>query len=177
MISNVLTICEGNLCRSPMAAGFLEEGMAGVRVKSAGLNAVVGHPPPREATQCMAEAGVDIASHRAVQVSGRLCMGADLILVMSADQLQQMTQLYPVVRGKVFLLRGSDGTDVADPFGRSIESFRACRETIRSGVAFWLRRISVANAASTQGIAGIARRGQHPVVAESMRPASNGVRR
>lgn len=44
MIESILIVCEGNLCRSPMAAALFAAALPGRAVTSAGLNALVGLP-------------------------------------------------------------------------------------------------------------------------------------
>ena len=59
----VLILCTGNSCRSHMAEGFLRAAAGElVNVKSAGSNPT-GHVHPL-AIKVMAEAGIDISSHR-----------------------------------------------------------------------------------------------------------------
>ena len=44
MMDSILVVCEGNICRSPMAEAMLRQAVPGRRVASAGLNALVGMP-------------------------------------------------------------------------------------------------------------------------------------
>ena len=60
-MKNVLFICTGNVCRSPMAEGLLRH-MAGdrVAVASAGLGAGHGQPPSVHAIEVLKKEGIDI---------------------------------------------------------------------------------------------------------------------
>ena len=43
-MNSILVICEGNICRSPMAQGLLAAALPNAQVHSAGLGALVGMP-------------------------------------------------------------------------------------------------------------------------------------
>jgi len=65
----ILTLCIGNICRSPLAQGLLAQQLPGHTVWSAGLGALVGEPADPMSVQIAAEHGLDISAHRAQQVS------------------------------------------------------------------------------------------------------------
>lgn len=141
MISSVLTVCHGNLCRSPMAAALLQRRLDGVRVRSAGLAAEVGQPAEAGAIAALAEIGIDIGAHRATQLTRELANNAQLILTMTAAQKRSLESLYPLMRGRIFAIRGFDDTDIDDPMGLPILAFRTCREAVAVGVDYWVGRL------------------------------------
>ena len=57
-IRHVLTVCLGNICRSPMAEGLLAAAMPDCEVASAGLGALSGHPADPIAQALMQERGL-----------------------------------------------------------------------------------------------------------------------
>ncbi|MFM0027747.1 low molecular weight phosphotyrosine protein phosphatase [Paraburkholderia madseniana] len=149
MISNILTVCKGNLCRSPMATALLAARLSGVHVRCAGTHAVVGRPPAREAIELLAVRDIDISGYRAMQLSLSLCNEADLILVMDSEQKREVESRYAVTRGKVFLVRGFDNSEVFDPVGQPVDQFQRCIELIEEGVDYWVSRLGrVSNATS-----------------------------
>lgn len=131
----ILAVCTGNTCRSPMAEGILRE-MARqaereIRVSSAGLYAD-GAPVSAHAAAALAEKGIDISGHRARQLTPDMARSADLILTMTGAHRQMLAAALPDAADKVFTLAqwaGEDG-DVLDPFGGSLEQYRACRDQI-----------------------------------------------
>ncbi|MEJ5990742.1 low molecular weight protein-tyrosine-phosphatase [Ramlibacter sp. PS3R-8] len=137
-MKNILVLCEGNICRSPMAAALLAAAAPDLHVTSAGLGALVGHPADPLATRLMAERGVDIKSHRAVQVTRPLCVAADVILVMENAQRKRVEDLYPETRGRVFRL---DENDVPDPYRKPEAAFRLALAGISTGVQSWTRKL------------------------------------
>jgi protein-tyrosine phosphatase len=142
MISNVLTICHGNLCRSPIAAALLEQRANGLRVRSAGLAAVTGEPAAAGAVTVLDEIGIDIRAHRATQLTRELANDAELILTMTAAQTHSLQSLYPLMRGRIFMIRGFDGMDIDDPMGLPVPTFRACRDTLIPGVDYWVTQLT-----------------------------------
>src|SRR4051794_7273086 len=89
---NLLFVCTGNTCRSPMAeaiarAELERRGWSNVRVASAGLAAAAGEPATREAVVVAARRGLDLGGHRARQLSAEIIGWADLVLGMSSSHL------------------------------------------------------------------------------------------
>lgn len=155
MISNILTVCKGNLCRSPMATALLADRLIGVQVRCAGTHAVVGRPPAWEAVELLAARDIDISGYRAMQLSLSLCNEADLILVMDTEQKREVESRYAVTRGKVFLIRGFDNSEVFDPVGQPIGQFQRCIELIEEGVDYWIGRLRGVSHATRDARCGV----------------------
>ena len=107
IVSTVLTVCTGNICRSPMAAGFLragiaERGAAGVAVTSCGISGWEGSEAVPEAVQAMIERGVDISGHRARRFDPRMAANADLILAMAAEHRDAVVAAVPEAASRTF---------------------------------------------------------------------------
>ncbi len=141
MINNVLVICVGNICRSPMAEGLLRQALPGHTVSSAGLGAVVGQPADPIAVELMRSRGVDIAAHRARQVQGKLMADTDLVLVMELEHQRHLEREYPLLHGKIFRLCESAKADVADPYRKGLPAFQEALLGITEGVGAWSKRI------------------------------------
>jgi protein-tyrosine phosphatase len=140
----ILTVCLGNVCRSPLAQGLLArelQGFPGLAVSSAGLLALVGHPADAMARQVAARHGLDIGGHRAQQVSAGLCQQHDLVLVMERAQKAALEQRFPQVRGKVFHLDADGQIDIADPYRQPMAAFEEAYAVIARGVSDWAHRI------------------------------------
>lgn len=124
-----------------MAAGLLASALPGVRITSAGLGAMVGEPADQTAVQLMRDRGVDIATHRAVQINRQMCLDSDMVLVMEKEQRQRLQTLYPEACGRVFRVGEHAGRDVPDPYRQPLKAFRDALSIIDEGVENWLRRI------------------------------------
>lgn len=140
-MNSILVVCEGNICRSPMAQGLLAAALPQVPVRSAGLHAWSGMPADETAVRLMRSRGIDIASHRAVQLTGQICVQAELVLVMESRQRQELEESYPFACGRVFRLGELGKYDVPDPYRKSDAAFRTALQLIEQGVQEWLERI------------------------------------
>jgi protein-tyrosine phosphatase len=89
--------------------------------------------------------GIDIQAHRATQLTRQIANDAELILTMTAAQTRSLQSLYPLMRGRIFSIRGFDDTDIDDPMGMPISAFRACREALTDGIDYWVRRLKSLN--------------------------------
>lgn len=141
MIKSLLTVCVGNICRSPMAEGLFREVAreAGrdLMVHSAGIGALVDHAADPIAVQLMQEAGIDIGSHRARQISPEIIAESELILVMESWQQQEVERLYPFAKGRVFAIGKWSDITVDDPYKKPREAFEEALVGIRQGVKDW----------------------------------------
>lgn len=87
---DVLTVCSGNTCRSPMAEVLLahhltRRGVAN-RVHSAGTLGWGGGATDKS-VQVMADHGLDLAGHGSRRLDAGLVVGADLVLGMTRDHV------------------------------------------------------------------------------------------
>jgi protein-tyrosine phosphatase len=148
VFSRILTVCVGNICRSPMAEAVLLERLRkrGVcaTVESAGIAALVGRPADPVAQELMRERGLDISAHRARQLTPDIIRAFELILVMEAGQDRAVESILPSARGRVHRIGRWGDFDVPDPFRQSRERFERALELIERGIgdlekAFWAR--------------------------------------
>ena len=146
MVRDVLVVCVGNICRSPMAAAMLKNALgeqSGVNLGSAGLGAMVGHPADDHAIALMAGRGLDITGHRARQLEPALIKAADLVLVMESGHRQLISELEPATRGKVYRLCEWSDEDVPDPYRQSRAAFEEALALIEQGVRDWAEKIKI----------------------------------
>lgn len=100
-MAKILTVCTGNICRSPAAAVLLS-GYLGPEalVGSAGTRAVVGapiDPPMLEALAGQAGWASGMGdNHRAVQLTPSLVEGADLVVGMTRAHRDEAVSAYPL---------------------------------------------------------------------------------
>jgi protein-tyrosine phosphatase len=124
-----------------MAEGMLAAQLPAWRVYSAGLNALVGAPADPISVALLRERGVDISSHRATQITRKMCVEADMVFVMSREQRRELESLYPEICGRVFRLGEHADRDIPDPYRQPEPVFRNALKLIDDGVASWVQRI------------------------------------
>ena len=142
MFKNILVVCLGNVCRSPVAEFLFRRdlGERDIRVSSAGLGALVGRPMDENAIELLKEEGIDASEHRARQLEPSMLRDADLILTMERRHLNSVVRMAPEVSGKVFMFgKWHDGDDVPDPYRHSRRVFEQVHDSIERGVSSWLR--------------------------------------
>lgn len=146
----VMTVCTGNICRSPMAEIVLRD-----RFEAAGLGDVVvvdssgvsdeehGHPVDRRARAVLVAHGYPAGDgHRARQVRRTDLPARDLVLAMTASHARALRRLAgddPAVADRVVMFRSFDPDapavapgepehvlDVDDPWYGGPEDFEDC---------------------------------------------------
>ncbi|MGH2579919.1 MAG: low molecular weight phosphatase family protein [Actinomycetota bacterium] len=110
-MAQVLLVCTGNICRSPMAEALLRStlqrrlGDAAPALASAGTIARDGAPAMPEAVEAAAELGVDVSSHSARRLRPEDIRGADLIVGMATEHLEDVQALVPEAESRTFTLK------------------------------------------------------------------------
>jgi protein-tyrosine phosphatase len=104
----ILTVCTGNVCRSPSAELILARELSaleGVEVSSAGTGALVGDGIPDPGLRLLAGAGIDGTSHHARQLTPALVQESDLILAMAREHRRTIVELVPAATRRTFTVR------------------------------------------------------------------------
>ncbi len=143
-IQNILFVCAGNICRSPMAEWQLkallwENAITGMQVGSAGLIALPGNSASFNAVRVAKENSISLEEHKARLITTELIDVADLVLVMESHQGHELITDHPQASEKILLLRhfaryGSRERGISDPYGRNLEAYRFCFEDIKECV-------------------------------------------
>lgn len=106
----ILTVCTGNICRSPLAEHLLRARLASYSpvVASAGTRGLASAPMTDEAVQLAVELGIpaDIAAtHRSRFLLDAMLAQPDLILTMTRDHRREVAELAPSRLRSTFTIR------------------------------------------------------------------------
>lgn len=106
---SILTVCSGNICRSPLAEQLLRAGLAdvpGVEVSSAGTVGLVGEPMDQQSAELAARFGVtDAAAHVARELNARHVGDAQLVFAMSREHRRAVVEFEPRAARRTFTIR------------------------------------------------------------------------
>ena len=139
---NILFVCSGNTCRSPMAEGIAaraleERGWGHVAVASAGIAALRGGAAAGHAVEAAGEAGIDIAGHASTPLTHDLLDWADLVLAMSPSQLSAVVDSGygdKIALVTDFMEGELAGQAIVDPFGGDLDEYRATFAQLRAAI-------------------------------------------
>lgn len=141
MFSELLVVCVGNICRSPMAEAILRDRLAArpISIRSAGLQALSGAPLDGLAREVLDSHGLNLPGHRSQQVDRQMLRRADLILSMEQPHLASLFRLAPEVRGKTFLIgQWQHAAEIIDPYKRPKTAFEQTYTHLSRCVDDWL---------------------------------------
>jgi len=142
MISSLLVICVGNICRSPTAAKILQQSLMNINVESAGLSALVGRNASTKSQKIAVQNGINLDGHTARQFDNSLAAQFDLLLALESNHLENIFNIAPEARGKAMLLgHWENKKEIPDPYGKSIEFHASVFEQIHQSSISWINRL------------------------------------
>jgi protein-tyrosine phosphatase len=156
----ILMVCLGNICRSPLAEGILQE-----KARAAGLNWVVdsagtngyhtGEPPHRLSQKVARLNGIDISGQRSRDFRPEDFADYDLILAMASDVMYEMKKIagkaYDPTRTDLLMnaLQPGRNLDVPDPWYGGEDGYHHVFDMISKACDGLIRKLSVHGAATT----------------------------
>jgi protein-tyrosine phosphatase len=106
----ILTVCTGNICRSPVAERLLQAGLdqvvpGGFQVASAGTRALVGEPMQPISADIVRTFGGNPEGFAARQLTPKILRGVDLVLTMTSGHRGEVLQLDASLLKRTFTIR------------------------------------------------------------------------
>ncbi|MFJ7825545.1 low molecular weight protein arginine phosphatase [Psychrobacillus sp. NPDC096623] len=124
---NILFVCTGNTCRSPIAEALLKsQKIDGLEVRSAGIYAKDGGPISQN-SQLVLEQEMIPFTRSSSAINESLVDWADLILTMTASHKHAIILGFPHAISKVYMYKEfvtpNDIKDVSDPYGGDLNTY------------------------------------------------------
>ena len=146
---DVLFICTGNICRSPVAQ-LLSERLASEaglswRASSAGIEAEIGKGMTPGASRTLASRGIRGSKHIARQLDAEMLAAADEVYALTRQHKVVIIARFPEHAAKIKVLREAAGlpdADIDDPYGESDSVYERCAMSIQEALDVLIRRNS-----------------------------------
>jgi len=133
---NILFVCLGNICRSPLAEGIMKElyaerNLPGV-IESAGTaDFNIGRAADYRSIAVAKEFGIDISKHRARQLLKSDFERFDRIFGMDSYNIACILKTAPGENAKRKVALIGDDFEIADPYTSDIKAFRETYRLLR----------------------------------------------
>lgn len=128
---NILCVCTGNVCRSPMLEALLQrelekQGFTDFTVRSAGTMTNDGMMPTPQAITAMQEIGIDISEHVSRQVTPAIAAETDAFVALTTKHGVDLVFYHGADPKKIIV----PGEGIPDPFGSPLPVYRECRDSL-----------------------------------------------
>lgn len=142
---NILAVCLGNICRSPLAEGILRSKLDNTHhIDSAGTgNWHVGESPDKRSVSIAKKYGIDIQNQQARQFKKEDFTNFDIIFVMDSSNYQDVISLTKndEQKNKVKLIL--ENADVPDPYYGGDAGFDHVFQLLDKATDKWINKLEL----------------------------------
>ncbi|WP_373778813.1 low molecular weight protein-tyrosine-phosphatase [Glaesserella sp.] len=145
MFRNILIVCMGNICRSPLGKVLFEQAFPNKHIESAGIatknSGLVGSSAESTMIETASKCHLDLTRHSAQQLTEELCRNADLILVMEQKHIDAVASIAPAARGKIMLYGHWLQKEIPDPYKQTKDTFEFVYNLMEEATESWKSKL------------------------------------
>ena len=136
-MKELILVCTGNTCRSPMAEGlglkYLDNRL---KIRSRGLSVSIGLGANSKSIVAMDMEGIDIRGHVAKRFDINEVSEDTLILGMTRGHKDHLLAYFPELKGRVYTILEYIGVagQVADPYGGDQDTYNQCAKLLKKAI-------------------------------------------
>ncbi|ADE53411.1 protein-tyrosine-phosphatase [Coraliomargarita akajimensis] len=136
----IITLCTGNVCRSPMAEKLLQHALSAedsplkdMKVVSAGVAAGYGEPASTNSIRALQKVGLDLSKHKSQPLSQDLLDRAFAVFGMTQSHLDITYAYHDTIPQRMHLFREfmeGQSHEIPDPFGGPLPLYVDCLDSM-----------------------------------------------
>jgi protein-tyrosine-phosphatase len=136
-MKDLMFVCTGNTCRSPMAEGLAKKmiGSSAI-ILSRGISVNLEEPAHRHALKAMEKKHISIKDHKSKRFDPKEITDNMLILTMTSRHETYLKYHYPMLEDKVHTLLAyvHQTGSVEDPYGMDQEAYDQCADQLEGAI-------------------------------------------
>lgn len=138
-MKDLMFVCTGNTCRSPMAEGLAKKMVGNKKaiILSRGISVNLEEPANMNAVKAMGKKHISIKDHNSKRFDPKEVTDNMLILTMTSRHETYLKFHYPVLEDKIYTLLAyiHETGDVEDPFGLDQEVYNQCADQLETAIS------------------------------------------